>query len=110
MSAVASPSRPRAAPPPLPRPARPLLEEPRVLEGDRRLRGEQLERGQPLGGERARDEVVLEVEQGDHLGLPQDGQAEHRARAVPREVLVAGELAGVGGGVVEETRSFVRCT
>ncbi len=48
-------------------------EEQRVLEGDRRLRGEELQGSEPLGGECAGEEVVLEVEQADHLGLPQDG-------------------------------------
>ncbi len=55
-------------------------EQERVLEGDGRLRGEQLEGEEPLGRERVRGEVVLEVEQAEHLGLPQDGNAEDRPR------------------------------
>ena len=78
------------------------FEEERVFQGDRGLRGQQLERQQALGGEGAGDEVVLEVEERDDLRLPADGQAEHRAGTGARQVRVAGEPAGVGGRVVEE--------
>ena len=78
------------------------FEEERVLEGDRGLRGEQLQRQQALGREDAGNEVVLEIEKGDDLGLPADGQAQHRAGTDARQVRVAGEPARVGGRVVEE--------
>ena len=59
--------RPRPRPPPAP-----LLlgEQQRVLKRDRGLRCEELQGDEPIGREGAGKEVVLEIEQADHLGLP----------------------------------------
>ena len=73
-----------------------LGEQQGVLQGDRRLRGEELQGDEPIGREGAGEEVVFEIEQADHLGLPQDGQAQDRLGPVRREVVVVGELARVG--------------
>ncbi len=72
-----------------------------VLERDGRLRGEQLEHGEPPGGERPGDEPVLQVEQAEQPGLPHDREAQHRSRPLAREILVLQERVP-GGGVVEQ--------
>src|SRR6266545_1320030 len=78
-------------------------EEPRVLDRDGRLRGEERERRQPVGGEGSRDEIVLEVEEPYEL-MAHDGEAEDRPRRVAGEVRIRRELAGAGRNVLEDHR------
>src|SRR6266508_2393263 len=78
-------------------------EEPRVLDRDGRLRGEERERRQPVGGEGSRDEIVLEVEEPYEL-MAHDGEAEDRPRRVAGEVRIRRELAGAGRNVLDDHR------
>ena len=112
MSAVASPrSRARASAASAPHTAGALaLEEVRVFERDRGLRGEQLERDQALGSEGPGHQVVLEVEEGDELCLPADGQAEHRARTGARMYASPENRPASAGASSSSTRSWVRFT
>src|SRR6266498_4622011 len=80
-----------------------LEEEPRVLYRDGRLRGEERERRQPVGGEGSRDEIVLEVEEPYEL-MAHDGEAEDRPRRVAGEVRIRRELAGAGRNVLDDHR------
>ena len=79
-----------------------LLEQPRVLDRDGRLRGQKLQRDEALAGEDSGSEVVLEDQEGDRPILPQHRLAKQRPRLRPCEVRVAGELACVRSRVVEQ--------
>ena len=72
-----------------------------VLERDGDLGGDELQRHEPVGGEHARGQLVLEVEQRHDTALPADREAEERARTRGREVRIRGEPPGIGGGVIE---------
>ena len=50
-----------------------------ILQRDRRLRGEQLQHGDPGRREDAGGQVVFQVEHADELGLGDQGQAENGA-------------------------------
>ena len=77
------------------------FEQESVLERDGDLGGDELQRHEPVGGEHARGQLVLEVQQRHDPALPADREAEEGARTCAREVRVRGEPPGVGGGVIE---------
>ena len=77
------------------------FEQESVLERDGDLGGDELQRHEPVGGEHARGQLVLEVQQRHDPALPADREAEDGARTCVREVRVRGEPPGVGGGVIQ---------
>ena len=79
--------------------------ETRVLHGDRRCRGKQLEDGHSRRGERVRREAVFQVQQPEQPGLFEQREAEHRPWAVPANILVGGEWI-LTGCVVQENAFF----
>ena len=65
--------------------------ETRVLQGDRSLRREQLQHGDPGGIEDVRSQGVFQVEHADELGLVDQGQAEDRTGMMLADVRVLGK-------------------
>src|SRR5208337_1116873 len=72
----------------------------RVLDGDRRLRGEEFQHRDPRWREGPRREVVLEVEHADELGLVDQGQAKNGMRLALTDVRVSSKR-GLGRCIVE---------
>ena len=77
-----------------------LREQPGVLDGDGRVRREDLDDLEPLGRERSRRQVVLQVEHPDQAPLVQHRRAQHRPRLGRLDVGIARVLA-VAAGVLE---------
>ena len=82
-----------------------LAVETAVLQRCRRLRGEQPQHCDRGRREHTCGQVVLEVEQGDHLALLDEWQAEYRADMRVADVLIVIKRALTLGGV--EDRDFV---
>ena len=85
-----------------------LSEQKGVFQRDRRLGSQQLEGDEPIRRERTREEVVFEVEEVNHLALPQDGQAQDRLGPLHREVIVGGEPADLVGVIISQDDALLR--
>jgi hypothetical protein len=72
-----------------------------VVERDRQLAGDELDRVEPLGGERPADEPILQQQHRPQGSAAEDGQGQQRAAGEAGEVRVAGE-AVVAGRVVHD--------
>ena len=80
-----------------------------VVQGDGELAGDELDRVEPFGGERAADEAVLQHQHRLQRAAAEDRQGQQRAAAGVGEVRVAGEPV-IAGASATTSGSPVRWT